>query len=92
MWRIQKLFNSDMGDTGRGVGFSYEEVFEMCQAADTHIAENIVMILSKDVTFFCLNKRNSFFLRDAIAPLLFLFMSKSVQKNAKHVEQAPLFS
>ena len=46
MWRIQKLFNSDMGDTGRGVGFSYEEVFEMCQAADTHIAENIVMILS----------------------------------------------
>ena len=35
-----------MGDTGRGVGFSYEEVFEMCQAADTHIVENIVMILS----------------------------------------------
>ena len=83
-----------MGDTGRGVGFSYEEVFEMCQAADTHIAENIVMILSlsKDVTSFFLNKRSSFFLRDAIAPLLFLFMSKSVQKNAKHVEQAPLFS
>ena len=50
------------------------------------------IILSKDVTFFCLNKRSSFFLRDAIAPLLFLFMSKSVQKNAKHVEQAPLFS
>lgn len=83
-----------MGDTGRGVGFSYEEVFEMCQAADTHIVENIVMILSYQEMshFFCLNKRSCFFLRDAIAPLLFLFMSKSVQKNAKHVEQAPLFS
>ena len=84
MWRIQKLFNSDMGDTGRGVGFSYEEVFEMCQAADTHIAENIVMILSyQKMSHFFVSTKEAVF---SCETQLLRFFSCSCQSQCRRMQ------
>ena len=91
MWRIQKLFNSDMGDTGRGVGFSYEEVFEMCQAADTHIAENIVMILSyQEMSHFLSQQKKQFFLARRNCSASFLVHVKVSAEECKTCGASPI--
>lgn len=80
-----------MGDTGRGVGFSYEEVFEMCQAADTHIAENIVMILSyQKMSHFLSQQKKQFFLARRNCSASFLVLVKVSAEECKTCGASPI--
>ena len=74
-----------MGDTGRGVGFSYEEVFEMCQAGDTHIAENIDMISQhqKITHFFVSTKEVDLFVASRNCSASFLVHVKVSAEECK---------